>query len=325
MALNSIATTTIISMIANLSRRANQLEAMLQGAPISALRIGNATITSAKIADLSITTASIENGAITDAKIVSLSATKVTAGTIDADRIGANTITAGKLSVSTLSAISANLGTLTAGSIDGITITGEYVRTSSSGDRVVIDTGGNLSLYSGGNPILNLIPTTDSGFIGGAGLGFFEFGSSSESGSYRGVAGINSGETDLIIGTQNTPLLLIQALNDGAINVETNSGDVRFECATFKINGSTKTAIVPTSKGYKALYCVESPEVWFFDIVENGSVDPLFLEVTGGEMKTITNRDGQILVLRRRIGYGTVRMELKTKDQYISNNRLWQN
>ncbi len=49
----------------------------------------------------------------------------------------------------------------------------------------------------------------------------------------------------------------------------------------------TKEAIVPTAQGPRALYCMESPEVWFFDILRVAlgtqpggvPVDPLFMEV----------------------------------------------
>lgn len=323
MGLNSVDTANIVSMVNNLRVRSDNLEAQIQGAPISSLRIGTAIITTAKIADLAIATAKIDDGAITNAKIDSLSAAKVTAGTISADRIGAGTITATKLNVSTLSAISANFGTLTAGSISGITITANQIRTSTGSNLVILDSN-NLFFYDSGNVILTLQPNA-GGFVAGAGFGFFEFGSSSESGSFRGVAGMNSGLTDLIIGTANAPLLLIQALGSAGVNVETSGGDVHFNCNTFQINGSTKTAIVPTSKGYNALYCVESPDVWFFDIANSfEEIDPMFWEVTEGEYKTITNKKGQVILFRKRLGFATLRFTEKTKSQFLRNNRLWQ-
>lgn len=323
MSLNSLATQHIFDQIATIEQRVGALQAMVQGAPIDSVRIGTAVITTAKIADGAITTGKIASGAITNAKIDSLSAVKVTAGTISAARIGADTITADKLNVSELSAISANFGTLTAGSITGITITGGTIHTSGGDDQVTL-LDENFFLFDSGDVTFTLQPNA-GGFIGGAGLGFFELGNSSESGSYRGVAGVSSGETDLIIGTQNAPLVLIQATNNGSINIETNGGDINFNCSTFKINGTTKTAIVPTAKGYNALYAVEAPEVWFFDIAANiDQVDPMFWEVTEGAYKTITNEDS-VLVFRRRKGFAKLRFTPKTKAEFLNNNKIWQN
>jgi hypothetical protein len=323
MSLNSLASQQLFDQIATIEQRVSTLQAMVQGAPIDTARIGTAIITTAKIEDGAITTGKIATGAVTNAKVDSLSAVKVTAGTISADRIGADTITADKLDVDELSAISANFGTLTAGSITGITITGDRIRTS-SGDDMVSLSDENFFLFDGGDITFTLQPNV-GGYIGGAGLGFFELGSSSESGSFRGVAGINSGETDFIVGTANAPLVLIQALNSGGIVVETSSGDIHFNCTTFQINGSTKTAIVPTNSGYMALYSVEAPEVWFFDIVKDfKSIDPMFWEVTEGEVKTVNNGES-MLVFRRRKGFAKLRFTKKTRQQFLANEKLWQN
>lgn len=73
----------------------------------------------------------------------------------DGKFIRAGTIVAEKLKVDRLSAVSANLGNITAGTIDAVRITGGLIRTSATGDRVVMeeaakdrikwfDTDGNL-------------------------------------------------------------------------------------------------------------------------------------------------------------------------------------
>lgn len=321
MSLNSIATQHIYQQISTLETRASALQAMVQGALIDSVRIGTAIITTGKIADGSISTGKIVDAAVTDAKIDSLSAVKVTAGTIAAARIGAGTITADKLNVSTLSAIAADFGTLTAGSINSLTITADSIATSNGGSRVLISDS-NFWLFDDGGTQLTL--QGNNGFIGGAGIGFFELGVTAESGTYRGVAGTTSDYADFIFGGQNVPLVLIQALNGAAVVVETNGGDVFFVCDTFQINGSTKTAIVPTSQGYNALYCVEAPEVWFFDIVQSiEKVDPMFWEVTEGEYKTVTNGES-MLVFRRRKGFAKMRFTPKTKQEFLANEKLWQ-
>ena len=318
MGLNSIQADNIIIITRQLEVRANNLGAKIQGALIDTLRIKDASITDAKIADLSISTAKIQDGAIIDAKIDSLSAEKVTAGTISADRIEADSITAGKLNVSTLSSISANLGTVNAGSVNGITITSSSIKTSNGDDRVSLGSDSSLLFYSGGD--LRMWAKNTHIYIYGAGVGFVE---TAGGGTFRGLLGTSSVTGDVIFGSNNVPLVLLQALGNG--NIWLSADEINI-WGTWQINGTTKTAIVPTSKGYKALYCVEGAEVWFMDIVEKGKeIDPMFLEVTEGEIKTITNKNGDKLVFRKRTGFGTIRLETKTKEQFIRNNKKWQN
>lgn len=316
MRFNTIQTDHIFQQIATLEQRVNALQAMVQGAPIDSIRIKDASITAAKIEDGSITTAKIDDGAITNAKVANLSADKVTAGTIAAARIGANSITAAKLNVSTLSAITANFGTVTAGSINGTTITSTFVGTSLGNDRVYFG-GSQFGFLQGGS--FDIAIQDNLFYLYGAGLGFAELGATSS----RGLFGISSSTGNVIYGSTQVDLILFQTLGTDIFIGDVSSGDIYFE-GTFQINGSTKTAIVPTSKGYKALYCVEAPEVWFMDIVESlNKVDPLFWEVTEGDYKTVTNKAGEILLFRRRKRFATMRFEPKTKKDFIRNNRLW--
>lgn len=107
---------------------------------IAAAQITAGTITTTEIAAGTITASNISSGTITSSQIA--------AGTITATQINASAgITAGQLSVGTLSAITANLGTITAGTINGTTITGATIRTASSGQRVVLDTSNQISLF----------------------------------------------------------------------------------------------------------------------------------------------------------------------------------
>lgn len=303
-------------MVDNLLGRAESLMAKIQGAPITAVKVGQAVITSAKIANLAVGTAQIAGGAITSAKINSLNASKVTAGTISSDRIGAGTITASKLSASTLSAISADFGTLTAGSINGITITAPIYQTSSGDDRIRVN-GSTMFFYD--NDVRRAQFQNNAVFLWGAGIGFAESGGS----GLRAVFGVSSSTGNLVMGTTNCPLILFQALGDESVIIKPENGDVIL-VGDVKVNGSTKSAIVETSKGFKTLYCVESPEVWFFDLAESfDEIDPLFWEVTEGEVKTVTNSDGQVLVFRKRKGFAKIRFELKTKQEYLRNDRFW--
>jgi len=87
----------------------------------------------------------------------------------------------------------------------------------------------------------------------------------------------------------------------------------------FHINGNDKSAIVPTSQGYNALYCAEAPEVWFFDFCKTKKdIDPMFLEVTEGEMKFIKCDKGY-QVWRKRKGHAHKRFESKTALQFYKN------
>lgn len=84
-------------------------------------------------------------------------------------------------------------------------------------------------------------------------------------------------------------------------------------------DGTDKSAIIKTSQGFNALYCAEAPEVWFFDFCETKKdIDPMFLEVTEGEMRFIKCDKGY-QVWRRRKGHSYKRFEPKTALQFYKN------
>lgn len=88
---------------------------------------------------------------------------------------------------------------------------------------------------------------------------------------------------------------------------------------TFTLNGN-KTAILPTSEGYNALYCTESPEVWFMDFcTEKDKLDPMFKEVTSAPYHYIKCEDGEYQVWGKRKGHEMYRFEQKTYEEYIAN------
>jgi hypothetical protein len=89
------------------------------------------------------------------------------------------------------------------------------------------------------------------------------------------------------------------------------------------ISGTLKNAIVPTSEGYRALACMESPEVWFMDFTPMVDVlDPLFRETTEGPYRYIKCEDGWFQVWGRRKGYKETRFEMKTEKEFIANERF---
>jgi hypothetical protein len=79
---------------------------------------------------------------------------------------------------------------------------------------------------------------------------------------------------------------------------------------------------VPTSTGYRALYCAEAPEVWFMDFYKD-KIDPMFLEVTQGKQHTFECTNGKKLVFSRRKGFSDIRFERKTSIEFERNNRFY--
>lgn len=78
----------------------------------------------------------------------SIQADQIATNAISSDKIVAGAVIASKINVTNLSAINANLGSITAGSITGVTITGGTIRTSASGQRVVLDSNNQVRLYA---------------------------------------------------------------------------------------------------------------------------------------------------------------------------------
>lgn len=105
--------------------------------------------------------------------------------------------------------------------------------------------------------------------------------------------------------------------------------DINLACGgDFILNGSVKTAIMQTSKGFNALYTNESPENWFMDFTYNkGSLDPLFKEVTVSPYRYISAQDesGSAIwqVWGKRRGFDHLRFEEKSEEDYKSNTRFW--
>lgn len=102
--------------------------------------------------------------------------------------------------------------------------------------------------------------------------------------------------------------------------------------------GNVKTAIVPTTQGYRALYCMESPEVWFMDMCylkprskwwrfweeREYVIDPLFLETIVRPLHFVPTADKNVFqVWGIRRGSVNRRFEKKTKKEFIKNNAFW--
>jgi hypothetical protein len=106
------------------------------------------------------------------------------------------------------------------------------------------------------------------------------------------------------------------------------------------VNSSgTKTAIVKTSKGYRALYTNESPDVWFMDFCQGKKKrcfpkfwktkwdikpDLMFLEVTEKPYIVIpTGLKGIVQLWAKRKGMGGFRFSPKTEAEFKKNNAFW--
>lgn len=324
MPLNVIEKATLDRKISRVTEVLQEVEAFFAGKQIQTARIGDATIGTANIADLAVTNAKIADLAITNAKIGSVDAGDFTAGTISADRIGAASISVAKLDIEELSSISTNVGTITAGTITGNTVTGGTVRSASSGSRIEMSASPNAIRFYDGSTQKNRIDSDgmalnmpayilDSSNTYKCSM----FLNNSALGANWYIQAGNCDSFDIIQGTSGGDINFVAA--NGNIQVETPNGETR-------INGSAKTAIVPTSQGYNALYCLESPEVWLFDFAKDiDSIDKIFLENTEGEKNILKTDQGELLVFRRRKGFGNTRFEQKTLKQFKENNRFWGN
>ena len=122
---------------------------------VTELQLADDAVTNAKIAVDAIQGDVIAAGAITGVKIsdnavtaAKIEAGAVTAGKIAANAIVANNIQAGEITSSKLSSGAVVAGKIAAGAIDGITITGSLVRTSSGSTRVQMnDSSNSFDIY----------------------------------------------------------------------------------------------------------------------------------------------------------------------------------
>lgn len=143
---------------------------------------------------------------------------------------------------------------------------------------------------------------------------------------------INNGNSEIRINATERTLI-----HGGMINVNNLTDTVYISASDFQINGASKTAIVPTTLGYRALYTSESPNVWFFDFATvvypkwykfwekpTYIIDPLFLETIESISHIIPTIDKNIVqVWGIRKGFKNIRMENKTKAEFNSNNKFW--
>ncbi len=235
-----------------------------------------------------------------------LNANQITAGNIDAARIQTNVLAALQASISNLSSISANIGTITAGTIDAnnvnvTNLNADHINSGILGQPIQTTSTTTSFIKSGGGGGLKI--GGSAGSIGTDGLQVFAFR----------VDNSGDGITTGYFSTSQGIYLNGHFLQNGNSNGQ------------IKIDGTNKSAIVPYERGYRALYCIESPEVWFMDFCENKEeLDPIFLGVTEGPFKFIKLDGMGYQVWRRRKGHRQYRFEEKTKSEFEKNERFLQ-
>lgn len=261
--------------------------------------------------------------------------------TIKISSAGAVNFTTGTFS-GTLSAPSGTLGAITASniSITGGSITGA---TSLNIGKTYITTGG-VWLDDGGIFVFNRVGGGASGLVGMNASSIMVVGSiqdkmylvanntvaaqlENDNATFYGGIYMQNNKNIFWKDTGGNNNLYIRGDGNNNMVIEASSQRIYLEADSgIYLNGSQKTAIVPTSQGYRALYCTESPEVWFMDFCKSKEeIDPLFLEVTEGEMKFIKLDGVGYQVWRRRKGFLSTRFEQKTKEQFERNNKFWAN
>lgn len=144
----------------------------------------------------------------------------------------------------------------------------------------------------------------------------------------NGVRLVTLNNTDIVLAADDDVQIIgdddvtITALGDDVV-ITANSDVTVSTGGDFVVNGTPKSAIVPTSQGHKALYCVEAPDVWFMDFIgEDKVLDPLFEEVTEAPYKYIKAEDGW-QVWGKRKGFADIRFEDKSVEQFTLNTQFW--
>lgn len=308
--------------------------------------------------------ASIYNGQIIDqAYIGNLSANKITTGTLDASLVTVTNLNAGSINSGTLNAASINVTNLNANNIT----TGNYyvgyagapaamyIAQGSDGNakfyfqggsRMWSDSSNRIGINSLGSPMYIYVGSSERIIIPNSGQTVIKDGISCQgnfnmtTGSARFSGGVTT-EGDVAINNRTSITIGGNTLNLSKSAYFWNTSEFYLSGSTpkVKIGGYEKTAIVKTSKGYKALYCMESPEVWFMDFCHvkrlhprwmfwekqfTYNIDPLFRETTVPPYHFMpTMREDIAQVWGRRIGHSHKRFGKKTKEQFMKNEKFY--
>jgi len=173
----------------------------------------------------------------------------VQATQVIADNILANTIGANKMNVGQLSAISADVGTLTAGNINGLTITGGTVRTSSTGTRIEMNGGANAFQVYSSSVLRAAFAGTTLNFYNSGGSavgGIFVDGS----GNFNVGANAGLGGPDLLLFAAS--LGSIKLIDTGVENMSVTQTGVTFLANRFTLSQNQFQPVSDNTKGLGA-------------------------------------------------------------------------
>jgi hypothetical protein len=299
-------------------------------------KLGTTIIQGGYIITSLITASNIQTGTL-NASLVSvtnLNASNITSGTLNATVIGAGTITATKLSISTLSSITADLGAITAGSItfQQTTSTGAKLRWA-DGSRIWTDSSGYQGFNALGGRQYFYTASNENMVLYNGAQAWFNYGISCR-GSFNVTAGNDARfANNVFFGTGSTFMwgdTTRLEIGIGGVSKVTIGNNLTVQGYLYQpnlnyinLNGTIKTAVVPTSEGFNALYCTESPEVWFMDFIKaDKKVDPMFKEVTVSPYHYIKCEDGSYQVWGKRKGHENKRFEKKTRREFEANEKF---
>jgi hypothetical protein len=310
---------------------------------VEADKIAANAVTAGKIAANAISANEIQAGAVTAGKI---SVSSLAAITGDLGTLTAGVINASLVTITNLSASSIVTGTLTVGGSsaaaaillrrdNGVNNGNTFLRWE-GGTRIWADSSNRLGVNSIGSPMFIYVDSSERIIIPNSGQttirgGVFADGNVNVN---NGTLRINSGDLvwyDSKLESGKDRYVFKDSGGTERVSIKPNGSNSELRMNGFNLRlTSNKTAIVPTAQGYRALYCIESPEVWFMDFVTGErdleSCDPIFLEVTEGKAHFIYcgDEDGESVfqVWRRRKDHAQHRFEQKTVEEFVKNERF---
>ena len=336
---------------------ANSINAdRIQAGTITADRITAHTIVADRIQDNSLGTQQmIFNGVNADRIVThSITADKMNVSSLSAISSNIGTITAGTINADTvnvqyLNASNLNRGTLSIGYAGSPT--GMYIARGSIGDakfyfeggsRMWSDSSNRIGINSLGSPMYIYVDSTERIVIPSSGQtsirgGVYCDGSFNVVNASSRFGGTVITEGDVLHNNRTWLKLADKTLTLGqslSVYNTTSVGSGYLNSGGSQMNWwNGKNAIIKLADKYRALYCIESPEVWFVDFCKDSkSIDPLFLEATEGEMKFTKcvkfDVDGNEIpdgyqVWRRRAGVTDRRFDERSEREFNANNVFW--
>jgi hypothetical protein len=299
------------------------------------------------ILDNAITTAKLTDGSVTNAKITSIAANKITTGTliasvlVEAASIKAGSLAAGVIYTGRIDCDQLNAGVISAAiSIQSAGNIGFQNGPQLYGSGGILWLSGRLrcELGCGGSSVYIYNDVVIDSSRNLLNINYANIGNYIVAGGHIGAGTYVQANTGYYIGTtvvidSNRYLRNVRIIGgsqsdsvrwDGALNVngeiKAGAGGISWFTSDLRVDGDldvwgAKNAIVKSSQGPVRLSAIESPEVWFVDVITDGGIDPLFDEVTEGDRYYVPVYSSPMLgscpsgwlAMRRRKGYRDLR------------------